>query len=545
VYPNNGVAFTERGKKMRRRLTVIMALVGLASGIAGAATRFTGVGNWNDPNRWSEGVPTGAVQADIMDPNTVCTLNSTTGDWGSGAAQRMTLDGGATFLIEEGAQFLGGGWVRFGVSGVGTVIQTGGLVQVTNDKLGIGDKVGGKGYYTMLGGTLTFAGGDRGDLGVGSREGTGVFTVVGTAPVIQMSDLIVCERAGSSGTVEFKIDANGVSPIHLTDEAKIDALGDTTTAALVVSAIGTPPEANIVLVDVASDKAVIGAFDTVNGKPGVEGVQVTIAANGLSVTYALTYVGGTGNDIVLLYQSSAKRPTVVYVTDSPDIDQDGLMDDASVVDWLVAEGYSVDARRQYWQTLDPNKIAELNAADLVIASCGLSTGNYDDGEEVTQWNALTTPVINFNSWLVRNNRWKWMNSGSAVKDAGTPLLKPVDPNHVLFADVVLDANGLVAVLDGVQTSFLANILDVGNGTLLATTVGAYDTAWIAEWAAGVEYYAGAGQFAGGPRVMFMATEQETGAPSRQGEFNLNAAGQKILRNLITYLAPDKPIEDSL
>jgi hypothetical protein len=286
-------------------------------------------------------------------------------------------------------------------------------------------------------------------------------------------------------------------------------------------------------------------FDTVNGMPAVEGAEVTVSGGGLSCTYALTYMGGTGNDIVLVYKSAATRPTVVYVTDSPDINGDGLMDDQSVIDWLVAEGYTVDARRAYWQTLDPNKIAELNAADLVIASCGLSTGNYDDGDEPTQWNSLTTPMINFNSWLLRTSRWKWMNSGSAVKDAGAPLLMPVDPNHPVFAGVELDPNGVVAVLDASvdngQTSFLADILDVGNGTLLASTVGTYTTAFIAEWAAGVEYYAGAGQFAGGPRMMFMATEQETGAPSQQGAFNLNAAGQQILRNMITYLAPDKPL----
>ena len=528
---------------MRRELYVIMGCVCAVCGIASAATTFTGVGNWTDPNLWSAGVPTGAVQADIKEPNTVCTLNTTTGDWGS--AQRMTVDTGAILLIQDGTQLLGGGWIRFGVDGVATVVQTGGLVQIANDKLGIGDKAAGNGHYTMLGGTLTFAGGDRGDLAPGSRNGTGTFTVVGTAPVIRMSDLIVAERAGAAGTVEFKIDANGVSPIQLTDEAKIDALGDETTSALVVSALAAPPLADILLVDVASEKAVIGAFDTINGRPALEGAEVTISAGGFSCTYALTYVGGTGNDIVLVYKSAARRPTVIYVTDAPDINADGLMDDQSVIDWLTAEGYTVDARRKYWQTLDPNKIVELNAADLIIAGCGLSTGNYDDGTEPTQWNSLTTPMINFNSWLLRTSRWKWMNSGASVNNAGAPLLKPVVPEHPVFAGVQLDPNGVVAVLDASidngQTSFLQNILDVGNGTLLATSVGVYTTAWIAEWKTGVEYYAGAGQFAGGPRMMFMATEQETGAPSRQGQLNLTPAGQQILRNMITCLAPDEPM----
>ncbi len=287
---------------MRREVSVIIGCLCVACGIASAATTFTGVGNWNDPNLWSAGVPTGAVQADIAGPNTVCTLNTPTGDWG--AAQRMTLDGGATLLIQDGAELTGAGWMRFGVSGVGTVIQTGGRVVVPNERLAVGDKVGGNGHYTISAGTITFTGGDRGDLGVGSREGSGTFTVVGTAPVIEMSDLIVSDRAGAAGTVEFKIAANGVSPINLTDVAKIDALGDQTTSALLVEAIEAPPIRDILLVNTTSANAVIGAFDTVNGNPAAEGAEVVLSAAGRTCTYTLTYVGGTGNDIVLVYQSA-------------------------------------------------------------------------------------------------------------------------------------------------------------------------------------------------------------------------------------------------
>jgi hypothetical protein len=140
-----------------------------------------------------------------------------------------------------------------------------------------------------------------------------------------------------------------------------------------------------------------------------------------------------------------------------------------------------------------------------------------------------------------------MNSNTATKDSGSPTLCAVDPNHPIFAGVALDANDLVQVLDpnvgSRQTSFLADILDVGNGTLLASAIGTSTTTWIAEWAPGVEYYAGAGQFAGGRRMMFMATAQETGAPSKQGEFNLNEAGQQVLRNILQYLLTE-PAEQS-
>ncbi len=259
--------------------------------------------------------------------------------------------------------------------------------------------------------------------------------------------------------------------------------------------------------------------------------------------YGLTYVGGeTGNDIVLQYDSFVPAPRVIYVTDSPDVDANGVWDDQGWIDWLVAQGYNVDARRGYWvEPLDPNRIAELEAADVIIASRGLSTGNYDAAGEAAQWNSLTTPIINVNAWLIRSNRWKWVNSTAATKDSGSPVLMALDPNHPIFAGLGLDPDGLVEVLDpnigSGNTSFIDS-MEVGNGTMVAQSLGVYSVPWIIEWETGVEYYAGAGEFAGGPRMTFMAGTQDV--ESTQGEFNLNEAGQQILRNMIAYLVPKEP-----
>jgi len=251
-----------------------------------------------------------------------------------------------------------------------------------------------------------------------------------------------------------------------------------------------------------------------------------------------------------------KKPKVIFVTSIKDVDKNGVQDDQSWVDWLTANGYDVDARPDNWiDPLDANEIAELNAADLIIASRGMATDKYD-GTETAKWNGVTTPIISTNAWMIRNNRWKWMNSSSANKDAGAPLMQVLDASHPVFADVVLDANGLVAVLDpnagSGHTSFLTDYLDPGNGTLLAQTVpGVYTTAWIVEWAAGVEYYAGAVEVAGGRRMVFMAGTQDgdsgtgysvpDGNFAPVGVFNLNAAGQKMFLNAMKYMiAPPAP-----
>ena len=246
-------------------------------------------------------------------------------------------------------------------------------------------------------------------------------------------------------------------------------------------------------------------------------------------------------------------PKIIYVTSVKDMDQNGTQDDLSWVEWLEAEGYEVDARPGYWtDPLDANDIAELEAADLIIASRGMSTNEYD-GDETAKWNAITTPIICTNAWMIRTSRWVWMNSNSANKDAGSPSMLVLDPEHPIFSGIQTDQDGIVEVLDpnvaSGNTSFLNDILDAGNGTLLATSVpGIYDTAWIVEWPAGVEYFEGAGQVAGGPRILFMAGTQDDpytvpdGNTAPVGVLNLNEAGKQMFLNAINYMIPVKPVD---
>jgi hypothetical protein len=248
-----------------------------------------------------------------------------------------------------------------------------------------------------------------------------------------------------------------------------------------------------------------------------------------------------------LYTYGILKPAkIIVVSDAFDKNVDGIQDDQGLVDWLTAEGHTVDCRLDYWNVLDPNKIAELNAADLIIVSRAASTGDYDDGaDEIAAWNAVQPPVICLQGYMVRNNRWKWINSDTATNNTGSPLMQVLDPNHPIFAGVALnpldpnDPNSprnLVSVVDpnvGTGITSFVTSLDMGNGKLLAKAITG-DYAWIAEWQPGVEFYAGAGQIAGGKRLLFCAGTQEVGA-TVQGAFNLTAEGQEMLRNAIAYL----------
>ena len=58
-------------------------------------------------------------------------------------------------------------------------------------------------------------------------------------------------------------------------------------------------------------------------------------------------------------------------------------------DLLAANGHNVENR--IFVDLDQAAIDEMNSAPLVIFSRDTNSGEYDDGDEPTQWNSVTAP----------------------------------------------------------------------------------------------------------------------------------------------------------
>lgn len=284
-----------------KRLCFVVLLVSFLTCSAFASNDWKdAVGNWTEADVWSQGyVPTGEEEVKIRGEWAVCTLNTSTGDWGVG--QRMRVYEGATLIVEDGAELLGAGWLRVGATNLGTLQQTGGLVrlQVGKDtsKLVIGDDVGSDGSsYTISGGTLTYLDGD-GQLTLGDRGGDGTFTVLGSGSTIQMNSLLVGGKdsgRAATGTLEFIIDELGVTPIQVND-VLLDPAGDDSTANLIVGLVGIGDadlSPTYLLVENLGDNPVNGIFDSMP-----EGTAVTLD----TTTYYLTYVGGVGgNDIMLI-----------------------------------------------------------------------------------------------------------------------------------------------------------------------------------------------------------------------------------------------------
>jgi hypothetical protein len=233
-------------------------------------------------------------------------------------------------------------------------------------------------------------------------------------------------------------------------------------------------------------------------------------------------------------------PNVIWVSDAYDDKPDGVPDDQGWIDFLKGQGFNVDYRmgpalgNGYWRTLDDAKIAALNAADLVIVSRNLNSGDYTNGTETTQWNSVTAPLLAMAMHPLRSSHWKWFNTTTI--NTAVPLMQPVDPANPIFAGVTLDANGLIEALGPTLGSSFPGIKDAGNGTVLATRADTGDV-WIASWAPGTEFYAGAGQIAAGPRVFFAGATQETVPTIGRGEFNLTDSGKAVFLNVVGTLLP--------
>ncbi|MFW5693441.1 MAG: hypothetical protein ACOCWL_04425, partial [Thermoguttaceae bacterium] len=242
--------------------------------------------------------------------------------------------------------------------------------------------------------------------------------------------------------------------------------------------------------------------------------------NRLPLSLALTLV-------FLAAGFAAQAGVVVWVTENT-TSSPPSRDDSGWTDLLAAEGHSVsrvDARN-----LTTTLIDQMNAADLVIVSRDTNSGNYVNGTEMADWNAITAPLMLQSQYLAGSGRWRWLNTGSNM-GTGDGVLEVVDTVHPIFQGITLDPGDQVDL--ATSSTPLSGTTNVGNGQLLAVDPD-NDNVAIAFWDTGTEFYSGSGQTAGGPRMFFGAGYNGS---NPKGGYNLTAAGQTVFLNAVDFLAP--------
>jgi len=285
-------------------------------------------GNFTDPCMWKSSSnhqppnPTTNTADEIKfnTPTSVSTINTDLANYNC----KITVAGGMnsldvhTVLVNSGGvvdayQLQVGHGSSTDKGQWGLVKQDGGTVNTEKLMLGMyGTRGVAHGQYIISGGTLTSNSGlttNTGRLMVGgaasngtSANNEGIFTVEGSLATISMKELSVGGYSTylGKGTLEFKTDDGGVSPITVSTSVTLDAGGASSIANLVVS---NPGEflGTIVLVQNTGTSLVSNLFDALNGGSAAEGAEVTIAGGLYTLTYVYDADGDdANNDIALI-----------------------------------------------------------------------------------------------------------------------------------------------------------------------------------------------------------------------------------------------------
>ncbi len=261
--------------------------------------------------------------------------------------------------------------------------------------------------------------------------------------------------------------------------------------------------------------------------------------------------------VVSLFMTSLVHGAkIIWVADNLHYDfEAGLPADHGFVELLRSQGYEVDYKGEidphvegndeepnnpdwlYWRELDVDKIAELNAADLVIIARDPASSTYDDDDEPLEWNSVTTPMIMQSAHISRAfPKWGWFNTTATTYSTERNAVV-INAGHPIFEGVDIDPDTqMVEVLSNGWNVDWPDTTDVGNGALLATRPDG--VVWIAEWEARQEYFEDSGQFAGGHR-MFFASGSGSKNSIGDGTYNLTADGQTMFLNAVSYMIGSK------
>ncbi len=250
---------------------------------------------------------------------------------------------------------------------------------------------------------------------------------------------------------------------------------------------------------------------------------------------------------IYFFMTNISAKTIVWVSDAQDSDLDGLPSDQIWVDFLEDAGYEVNyefgeqmiAGGGYWVELDGDKLAVLEAADLIIIGRATNSGDYATNfDEILDWNLISTPILMQTAYICRNSRWQWLNTGGTLEVVDT--LQVLEPDHPIFTDVPMIEENKIAVLDTGWTTANCSfpvISDPGNGMLLAARA---DTGgvWIVEWEANLEFYYDTDQVPAGKRMYFSLGESGGSDTPEIGYKNTTDAGDLLFLNAVKYMIGD-------
>lgn len=160
---------------------------------------------------------------------------------------------------------------------------------------------------------------------------------------------------------------------------------------------------------------------------------------------------------------------VVFITRTDLKDGSGTYGDSLYVDALHKSAYRVNVPPYSdYASVDSAETEVLKAADLVIIGRGVSSGDFDDADDVV-WEELETPILMMSNYVARSNRLRWFPSNSALYAArfGTLQAQVETPADTTFTGVDVSSGVIDYATDYI--SFIAvDQPEIVNGKILMT-----------------------------------------------------------------------------
>jgi hypothetical protein len=287
-----------------------------------------------------------------------------------------------------------------GQGSTGSVIQTGGLL-TSDDLVRIGSDPGGVGSYAISGGKLATATDGSGPFQIARNGAVGTLRIAGTAQVQHGAELFIADEQNTNSTgrleiigsqasvqigqlenvaggvngmseaIRWEADANGITPLVVTGSGPLvdnrvqfqdvlEAAANTGVAnalvgdgmALELNLSAIHGNVTLTLIDNQMSDPITGLFERGSTLDLYEEGSL-ITGTGYSGQVSISYVGGTGNDVIL---------QLVGISNA-DFDADGAVNGADLLTWQrnygVASGATTDIG-------DANGDGAVDEDDLVV-----------------------------------------------------------------------------------------------------------------------------------------------------------------------------------